>query len=47
MKKLKSEIKRLQNDYKQCMEAIKVETTARNKAETLASVMKETIETQL
>ena len=47
-KENESETKRLQNDYKQCVEAIKVETTAKKYSKkyskTLASVINEIIE---
>ena len=43
---LQNEIKRVKEDYAQCMEADKKETFERNKAETIAKTLKETIEVQ-
>ena len=45
-KGMENEIKQLKTDFKQCMEAIKAETYARNKAEELVKVLKETISAQ-
>jgi DNA-binding ferritin-like protein (Dps family) len=46
LKLMKKEIKRLQDDYKHCMEAIKKETHERTKAETIVKVLKETLDAQ-
>ena len=46
VKKLRKEINKLKEDYKQCMEAIQKETHERNKAETIAKILKDTIEAQ-
>ena len=43
-KKLKSEIKVMKDDYIQYMVDLKTETVARNKAETIAKVLKDTID---
>ena len=43
-KKQKSEINALIEDYKSCMEDLRKETHARNEAETLVKVLKETLE---
>ena len=43
-KKQKSEINALKEDYKSCMEDLRKETHARNEAETLVKVLKETLE---
>ena len=45
-KKLQTEIRKLKEDYKLCMEAIKKETHERNKAETIVKVLKDTLEAQ-
>ena len=36
----------MQDDYKKCMEAVRIETYERNKAETLSTVLRETIEAE-
>ena len=46
IKKLDSEIIKLKQDYKDCIEAVKTETIARTKAETMAKVLKETLDIQ-
>ena len=46
LKKFKKEIKRLKEEYKKCMEAVKIETYERNKAETISKVLKDTLEAQ-
>ena len=46
LKKLENEMIQLKDDYKQCMQAIKKETEARNKAETISKVLKDTVEAQ-
>ena len=46
LNKLRLDINKLKEDYKQCMEAVMKETHERNKAETLAKVLKETMEAQ-
>ena len=43
LKHLRSEIIRVKEDYKQCMEAVKKETLERNKAETVAKTLTETL----
>ena len=46
IKKLKTDLANLKEDYKNCMDAVQTETFARNKAETVAKVLKETLDTQ-
>jgi hypothetical protein len=46
VKKLNSEIIKLKQDYKNCIEAVKTETFARNKAETIAKVLKDILDAQ-
>lgn len=41
---LQNEMKKLKDDYKQCMEAIKKETYERTKAETIAKLLQETLD---
>ena len=46
IKKLNSEISKLKEDYKNCMDAVHHETFERNKAETIANVLRETLKAQ-